>query len=115
MNQDYPRVLPRDLFNESKLIKCIGRLVLLLHDGFSLNGLRFDHDGDPFLISLTDDGYLTISNVFFTLNNNLLFFKSLYNSKNNYCLFCEHNYNEYLVLNEDGNYTDEFKDFCNTL
>lgn len=29
----YRRVLPRDLFNEAKLLKCYGQLSLLIHDG----------------------------------------------------------------------------------
>lgn len=29
----YTRVIPRDLFNEAKLLKCLGRLSLMLHDG----------------------------------------------------------------------------------
>lgn len=28
----YYRVIPRDLFNESKLLKCLGQLSLVLHD-----------------------------------------------------------------------------------
>ena len=29
----YTRVLPRDLFNEAKLLKCVGQLALLIYDG----------------------------------------------------------------------------------
>lgn len=29
----YYRVIPRDLFNESKLLKCLGQLSLIIHDG----------------------------------------------------------------------------------
>jgi hypothetical protein len=29
----YLRTIPRDLFNEAKLLKCLGRLSLLIHDG----------------------------------------------------------------------------------
>lgn len=37
----YERVLPRDLFNEAKLLKCLGRLALLIHDE-KLPRLRFE-------------------------------------------------------------------------
>ncbi len=47
MSQEYTRVIPRDLFNEAKLLKCIGRLVLLIHDG-DHNNISFEHDGEPF-------------------------------------------------------------------
>ena len=33
MNTQYERVIPRDLFNEAKLLKCVGLLVLKIHDG----------------------------------------------------------------------------------
>lgn len=35
MNHRYrfKRVIPRDLFNEAKLLKCLGQLALVLHDG----------------------------------------------------------------------------------
>lgn len=29
----YLRVIPRDLFNEAKLLKCLGQLALIIHDG----------------------------------------------------------------------------------
>lgn len=32
---EYQRVIPRDLFNEAKLLKCLGRLSLFIHDGKS--------------------------------------------------------------------------------
>lgn len=31
--KDYNRVIPRDLFNEAKLLKCLGQLVLLIGKG----------------------------------------------------------------------------------
>jgi len=30
---EYERVIPRDLFNEAKLLKCLGQLTLLIHEG----------------------------------------------------------------------------------
>ena len=32
-SHDYDRELPRDLFNEAKLLKCLGQLSLVIHDG----------------------------------------------------------------------------------
>lgn len=40
----YKRVLPRDLFNEAKLLKCLGQLALLIHDGKAPDGLSFEQD-----------------------------------------------------------------------
>lgn len=51
----YHRVLPRDLFNEAKLLKCLGRLCLWAHDYPGL-GLRFDLRPDgPFDIRQHQD------------------------------------------------------------
>lgn len=45
----YFRVLPRDLFNEAKLLKCLGQLSLLLHNGIrgvhSLTLVKSEPDG----------------------------------------------------------------------
>lgn len=111
----YQRVIPRDLYNESKLLKCIGRLVLLIHDGKEVNGMTFKHDGEPFEIDqLEDDGALYITNLRFILKGKQLLFKSAYNSKANYPLYLYFDYCEYLVFDEAGEYTDEFIDFCNS-
>lgn len=39
----YRRVLPRDLFNEAKLLKCAGKLVLAIEDGYVTN-VTYEHD-----------------------------------------------------------------------
>src|SRR6266700_7094188 len=114
MNTQYIRVILRDLFNEAKLLKCIGRLTLLIHDG-NTNGITVEHDDNPFKIGLLDDGYLSIKNITFELNGKILLFKSLYNSKNNYPLVLEYNYCEYTIFDETGNYTTEFIEFCKTI
>lgn len=39
----YVRILPRDLFNESKLLKCYAQLALHIHDGKADPALRLEH------------------------------------------------------------------------
>lgn len=112
MDTQYMRVLPRDLFNESKLLKCFGLLTVRIHDSMAPQGLEFEHDGSPFEIALTDDGSLTITNILLTLNGQSLLFKTTYNSKNNFPFFLEHDYCEYLVFDEQGAFTEEFLDMC---
>lgn len=109
----YQRVLPRDLFNEAKLLKCIGRLVLSIHDGMGVNGMQFEHDGSHFQIELQSDGSLFIYNIRFSINGKLLFFKTIYNSKANYPLYLDYENVDYEVFNEDGEYTEEFINLCN--
>lgn len=58
---DYGRVIPRDLFNEAKLLKCMGQLCLRIHNNDNLPAkMSADHDGSPFKIDLMDEGSLTI-------------------------------------------------------
>ncbi len=41
----YRREIPRDLFNEAKLLKCLGQLSLILHDAVGIRWpLRLEHD-----------------------------------------------------------------------
>ena len=56
----YERVIPRDLFNEAKLLKCLGRLVIVapLHKSITIT-----HDGKPFDIRQSVDGDLYCENV----------------------------------------------------
>ena len=49
MKAKYTRVLPRDLFNEAKLMKCMGLLTLLIHDELIPDCLKFEYDQEPFL------------------------------------------------------------------
>lgn len=115
MNAQYTRVIPRDLFNESKLLKCIGHLVLQIHDGNNPANISFEHDDKPFKIGLHDEGCLQIANVIFKIKDRRIDFVTTYNSKANYPLAAYHEYCEYPVFDDTGKYTDEFLEFCNTL
>jgi uncharacterized protein YkuJ len=115
INTDYIRVIPRDLFNESKLLKCIARLTLLVHDGNNLKAIRFEHDDNPFIIGLMDEGSLTITNINFFIHDREVIFKTTYNAKSNYPLLCEYDYSEDIVFNDDGTYSEDFIDLCNRL
>lgn len=64
LNPKYQRVIPRDLFNEANLLKCVGRLVLLIEDG-KLDW-RYDYDNTPFEIYQDEsDGSIKIANIHF--------------------------------------------------
>lgn len=61
----YKRVLPRDLFNEANLLKCYGRLVLLIEEKM-IDWIQYHHDGDSFYIKQNpSDGSLSIANIEF--------------------------------------------------
>lgn len=114
-DSNYTRVLPRDLFNEAKLLKCIGRLTLLIHDKIAPIGLDFEHDGDSFNIALDDVGNLQITNIRFSFNDQILTFQTTYNSKANYPLYLIYDYCECAVFNENGDFDSDFLTILKTL
>lgn len=116
MNTDYQRVLPRDLFNEAKLLKCLGRLVLLIHDRKIPFIGEVIHDGEPFIIALNDEGSLIVTNVTIKVNKSAFTFKTTYNAKSNYPFYLEtKDYSEVLVFDEGGEFTEEFIEFVKTI
>jgi len=115
MNRDYPRVIPRDLFNESKLLKCIGRLILLIHDEETPCKMGHDDNYQKFEVALMDEGALTITNLNISINRKVILFKTIYNRKDSYPLFAEFDYVDYQVFDENGDWHEEFIDLCNML
>lgn len=58
----YPREIPRDLFNEANLLKCLGKIILDIEDGRLT--WTYEYDGEPFDIQQNPgDGSLWVSNV----------------------------------------------------
>jgi len=116
---EYTRVLPRDLFNEAKLLKCIGRLCLLIHDGLTPVPMSFkDSFGDPwegFHVVLMEEGALTITNVHIKIKGKIFLFKTIYNSKANFPLYLQYDYVDYPVFDGNGNFDPEFVAFCETV
>lgn len=110
----YCRVIPRDLFNESKLLKCLGQFALLVHEG---RGIRWsigiehdDSDNQGFTIEQNlNDGSLFCSNMTFSVNGRLFNLFSRYNSKAAYPLmFGGDSEPEGDVFDDDGSFSDEF-------
>ena len=59
----YQRVIPRDLFNEGNLLKCLGQLYLEL-ERLNLPDVTLAHDGEAFEIEQDEsDGSLSVANV----------------------------------------------------
>jgi hypothetical protein len=107
----YTRVIPRDFFNEAKLLKCFGQLALKQLDGLLPEGIdiEIDENGGAFDIQLDDAGYLYIANYRTTLNGQEVLFYSSYNSKGAYPFHVIIGEDEYEVFNEDGSFANEFK------
>ena len=113
----YTRVIPRDFFNEAKLLKCMGQLSLKILDGLLPDGvsIQINENGEPFEICQTDDGRLFIANYETTVNDVYVSMSTTYNSKENYPLICYHDDVETTVFDEKGDFTDEFTVLCHEI
>lgn len=110
----YLRVIPRDLFNESKLLKCLGQLSLIAHDGIDSNRnparFQIEHDGEAFNIEQDPGtGNLYCSNIQLMVRSEAVFVGSRYNSKSPFPLVF--GVDEEPVFNDDGSLSDEFMVF----
>lgn len=104
------RVIPRDFFNESKLLKCMGQFQLCIHDNMC-NGLQLDvrFDGEPFTIFQHDsDGSLTVLNYSVFLNGNPIALYIPYNARENYPLIGLYKGEEYYIFDENGKFMPNF-------
>ena len=109
MYDTYTRVLPRDLFNESMLLKCLGKLTMLIEDEL-IPGLSYEHDTDVFKGFLVDhneaDFYTYAGNLeFLTLTGRGVRAFIRINERGSWPLILtvgdEH---EYYPFNEEGEY-----------
>lgn len=109
-SSDHPRTIPRDFFNESKLLKCMGFLALRILDNQLPDGIsiKIDEHGEPFEIKMLRDGSLTVSNYDVYVNGEIVVMKTTYNSKSNFPLFCDYEGEEFLVFDDKGQFDKEF-------
>lgn len=118
----YHRIIPRDLFNEAKLLKCLGRIALLHHDGMT-GRLQIDFPSPEEGFHIAQDessGALFCDSLFFSLSSKgrqdtEIYFSLPYNNRDNWPLHfyvdVEDNIiGEQRVFDEEGNLTDEFKE-----
>lgn len=103
----YMRVIPRDLFNEAKLLKCLGQVALIIHDGVGVpSGLHLEHDTtecDGFNVEQDpNDGSLYCGNLSLYFEERLIGLRSPYNSKDAYPLRFTMDDEEGDVLTYDG-------------
>jgi hypothetical protein len=108
--KNYSRVIPRDFFNEAKLMKCMGLLALKILDCQLPEGMKIviEETKEPFNIVCSDSGYLSVTNYPVYINDSLMFFETIYNSKDNYPLICWYHDEEIRVFDESGEFTEEF-------
>lgn len=106
----YHRVIPRDFFNEAKLLKCLGQFELCRLDK-RLCGLEFtmEFDGESFDIAQDDsDGSLRCLNYRVYLNGEELELFTPYNSKENYPLMGRYRGDDYYLFDSKGKFMPNF-------
>lgn len=105
----YQRVIPRDLFNEGNLLKCLGQLYLNL-EVLNLEGVVMDHyEGEGFEICRTQDGDLYVGNIVLHIRDVPYTFLRPLNSRRSYPGYILKLDQDRLdVFNEDGTFTPEF-------
>lgn len=123
-NDDYPkdkimehkRAIPRDFFNESKLLKCMGLLSLAIKACTVPNNIKIEinindnyEEGQPFKISL-DGKYelLYVDNYDIEINGEIYTFGTRYNSEANFPFFVFCGNEEIEVFDDNGKFSNEF-------
>lgn len=116
---NYNKVIPRDLFNEAKLLKCFGWLCMKIVDNQVPVQMDYEYNtssGDSFKIGLCGpDNSLSIMNIPVIVLGTSIRFKTTYNSKGNFPLFACYNNADYRVFNEEGEWDEEFLELCKIL
>jgi len=115
----YKRVIPRDLFNEAKLLKCMGRLCLNILDNKTpvpMEVVNEDDCRDGFKIHLSESADLMVANIRIKIKTFHVAFWTTYNSKSDYPFFCGRDETESVeVFTDEGEYTEEFVTYCKEL
>lgn len=114
----YTRVIPRDLFNEAKLLKCLGQLALIAHDGVDSARTAFprsvaiEHDGEAFEIEQDQDSgelYCSTIRVVIGPRKQEIRLVSAYNSRSPFPLLASCGDSDQVdVFNADGTLSESF-------
>tara|TARA_B100000929_G_scaffold48657_2_gene35123 strand:- start:6608 stop:7216 length:609 start_codon:yes stop_codon:yes gene_type:complete len=109
----YRRVLPRDLFNEGSLLKCYGRLWILLSETHGHNAQIVEEDVDHFDIQQNEaTGGLTVTNLTFTIDGVPYRLERSLNSREAWPLMVteragDPDFEEVEVFDDHGNFTED--------
>jgi hypothetical protein len=106
----YQRVVPRDLFNEAKLLKCLGLLYIAAErrSDLTVDNDRMD-DGEGFDIQQDrSTGGISVTNVTVTFRGRTIYCYTGLNSRATYPLVATFGDEEAFVFDEGGGLSDEF-------
>lgn len=99
------RVIPRDFFNESKLLKCLGAFTIEME---KYSTLTVEHEHKPFEIRQMESSELVCFNYRFFNGEDQLYMFIPYNSKNPYPLYASIDGQDINVFNNLGKFSAEF-------
>lgn len=105
MNVGYLRVIPRDLFNEASLLKCLGRL--WIETERYQPKVTFEHDGMAFDVWQDEDGNLSIRNMEVFINGTPHHVQRPLNSREPWPLYLNTGEDYIPVFTDDGQLTPE--------
>lgn len=107
----YQRVVPRDFFNEGKLLKCMGILALAILDNTvpkNIN-IEIDENGNSFEIILDEMwNILYVANYPITINGNGYLIGTNYNSKDPLPFVVVYEDYEIEIFDSTGSFSEEF-------
>ena len=110
----YNRVLPRDAFNESKLLKGIGRISLLIHDNVGFIGKKLncvlENESQGFKILMDEQDGSTYCSNFYLFDNNgtPIYLSNPLNCKLPYPLQFEYKDTSDFLFTDEGELSPEF-------
>ena len=113
----YVRVIPRDLFNEASLLKCLGHLYILLETKSS--NAKFDVEDLPVFDIQQDesDGSISVANLPFSVGGRRVHLSRPLNSRGSWPLFLslpdDPDFEAIRVFEETGFFTDDMLNFIN--
>jgi hypothetical protein len=103
----YLRVIPRDLFNEAKLLRGLGKIALMIHDN-NLPYVTCNHEDERAgfkIVQNPSDGSISVSNLhFFDNNGTPIYFYHPLNSKERETLMMDYQDETYFCFSDDGKF-----------
>lgn len=116
MTSTYQRVIPRDLFNEASLLKCLGRFWIET-ERYQPRKVTVEHDGEAFDVWQDENGMLSVRNVEISINGVGYYARRPLNSREPWPLYLD-NYTDdsdsVAVFTDDGELTAELLVLINT-
>lgn len=103
---NYCRVIPRDLFNEANLLKCLGRFWIATEQ-YQPRKVQIEYDGEPFDVRQDDDGRLWAENIGIFIQDKPYWHYRPLNSRQPWPLYLNTDDDCIPVFTDDGQLTTE--------